>query len=131
MRRKLSQSEEVAPVVSIDYMFMGDNQQEGEEKGIPIVVVKDRKTKIIRSRLVPQKGINGYAIKVGSGIIESLGHSRVIFKSDQEPSLLSLKDVVKSETRINLVLEESPEYESRAMGKSKGQYRQFRDSSEQ
>ena len=34
--------EEEAPVVSVDYMFMHDKQKEGEEKGMPIMVVKDR-----------------------------------------------------------------------------------------
>ena len=65
---------------------------------------------------MPQKGGNEYAIKVISGIIESLGHSKLTLKFDQEPALLSLKDAVKSETRINLVLEESPEYESKSNG---------------
>jgi hypothetical protein len=51
-----------------------------------------------------------------SGVIESLGHSRVILKSDQEPAILSLKDAVKSEARIDIVMEESPEYESKSNG---------------
>jgi hypothetical protein len=67
-------------------------------------------------------------------VLESLGHSKVILKSDQEPALLSLKDAGKSETRINLVLEESPEYESRSNGEVeraiqtiKGQFRTMKD----
>ena len=50
------------PVVSIDYMFMHGKQREGEEKGMPIVVWVDRKSKVIRSREVPQKGRDSYAI---------------------------------------------------------------------
>ena len=114
--RKDVASGEREPVVSIDYMFMNDNQQEGEEKGMPIIVVKDRTTRIIRSRFVPQKGHIGYAVKVVSGILESLGHSKLIFKSDQEPAILSLKDAVKSESRIDIVMEEFPEYESKSNG---------------
>ena len=35
--------DEQVQVVSIDYMFIGDNQKKNEEKGMPILVVKDRK----------------------------------------------------------------------------------------
>ena len=80
------------------------------------MVIKDRKIRTIRARVVPQKGNHWYGIKVLTGVLESLGHSKIILKSDQEPARLSLKDAVKSETRINLVLEESPEYESRSNG---------------
>ena len=104
------------PVISVDYMLMHDNQGESEEKGMPIMVIKDRKTRIIRARVVPQKGSHAYGTKVLSGVIESLGHSRVTLKSDQEPAILSLKDAVKSEVRADVIMEESPEYESRSNG---------------
>ena len=48
------------PIVSVDYMFMHDNQGEGGEKGMPIMVIKDRKTRTIRARVVPQKGGHWY-----------------------------------------------------------------------
>ena len=83
---------------------------------MPLVVVKDRKTRIVRARLVPQKGVNGYAVKVVSGIVERLGHLKIILKSDQEPAMLALKDAVRSENRIDIVMEESPEYESKSNG---------------
>ena len=63
------------PLVSVYCMFMHDNQGEGEEQGMPIMVVKGRRTRIIRARVVPQKGNHWYGIKVLSGAIESLGHS--------------------------------------------------------
>ena len=40
-RRKAIEGEDREPVVSVDYMFMHDNQGEGEEKGMPIMVIKD------------------------------------------------------------------------------------------
>ena len=101
---------------------------------MPIIVIKDRKTRIIRARVVPQKGNHAYGIKVVSGVIESLGHSRVILKSDQEPAIISLKDAVKSEVRADVVMEESPEYESRSNGEVEraiqtiqGQFRAMKD----
>ena len=33
---------------------MHDNQAEGDERGMPIMVIKDRNTRIIRARVVPQ-----------------------------------------------------------------------------
>ena len=64
-------------MVSVDYMFMHDNQGESEEKWMPIMVIKDRNTRIIRARVVPQKGSHGYGIKVLSGVLESLGHGGI------------------------------------------------------
>ena len=108
-RKKAIEGEERQPVISVDYMCMHDNQGEGEERGMPIMVIKDRRTRIIRARVVPQKGNHRYSIKVLSGVVESLGHSTVILKSDQEPAIMALKEAVKSEVRANVVLEESPE----------------------
>jgi len=68
-RRKDVEREDREPIVSVDCMFMHDNQGEGEEKGMPIMVAKDRKTRIIRARVVPQKGNHGYSIKALSGVI--------------------------------------------------------------
>lgn len=92
-----AKEEQEVPVISVDYMFMGDKQSEGDESGMPILVVKDRKTRIIRARVVPNKGRHWYAIKMLVGIINNLGHKRIIFKSDQEPSIMALKDAVRNE----------------------------------
>ena len=121
-------------MISIDYMFMHDKQKEGEEKGMPILVMKDRRTKIIRARVVPQKGKHWYAIKVLSGMLDSLGYKKAIFKSDQEPAILSLKEAVKNESGVTLITEESPEYDSQANGEIEvaiqmvqGQFRAMKD----
>jgi len=104
---------------------------------MPIMVSKDRRTRIIRARVVPQKGSHWYGIQVFSGVVESLGHPEVILKSVQEPSLISLKDAVRAELRINLVMEDPPEYESRSTGgveratqMIRGQFRTIKDISE-
>ena len=99
-RRQLG-GESCEAVESIDYVFTHDDQEEGEEKGMPIMVVKDRRTRVIRARVVPQKGNHWYGIKVLSGVVESLGYSTVLLKSDQETSVMSLKDAVKAESRVD------------------------------
>ena len=78
---KLDRMEEEIPVVSFDYMFMHDDQKEEEEKGMPILVAKDRKKKVVRARVVPKKGQHWYGIKIASGIVDSLGYKRVILRS--------------------------------------------------
>ena len=46
---KLARIEEEVPVVNFDYTFMHDDQKEEEETGMPILVAKDRKLKIVRA----------------------------------------------------------------------------------
>jgi len=132
-RRKAIEGESREAVVSIDYIFMHDSREEGEEQGMPIIVVKDRRTMIIRVRVFPQNGNHWYGIKALSGVVESLGCSKVILKSDQGPSVMS-KDAVKVESRFDLVLGESPEYESKssyeiesAIQTVHGQFRAMKD----
>ena len=104
------------PVVSIDYMFMHGKQKEGEEKGMPIVVWVVRKSKVIRSRVVPQKGRDSYAIRNLTHDVSQLGYKKVVLKSDGEPALIELKRRVKNESGVDIVLEESAAYESEANG---------------
>lgn len=44
-RRSKDKEEDKVPTISIDYMFMGDGQEEKEEKGNPILVIKDHTSK--------------------------------------------------------------------------------------
>jgi len=90
-RRKEPREEAGEPIALVDYTFMHDNQAESEEKGMPIMVIEDRSTGIIRARVVIQKGSHWYSIKVLSGVIESLGHSKVVLKSDQEPGIVGIE----------------------------------------
>ena len=39
-----------------------------------------------------------------------------ILKSGREPSIKALKDEVKSEARVEIIVEDSPEYKSKASG---------------
>ena len=86
------------PRVSIDYMFMHDKQVPGEEKGAPILVIKDSKTKVTWARAVPQKGVCPYAVKRLVKDLRLLGHKTAIFKSDGEPAIVALKEAVMRES---------------------------------
>ena len=65
---KAVSEEKSIPTVALDYMFMHESQNEHEEKGMPIIVAKDlldnkHGTGMIFARVVPQKGVNAYAVK--------------------------------------------------------------------
>ena len=95
------------PIVCMDYMFMnssGKEPKEGEEeeKGMPTLVIKDESTKVIEAHIVPRKGGNNHAITTVVNVLNSLGHKKIILKSDQEPSIMKLKEAVKREFGENI-----------------------------
>ncbi len=61
------------PVIGIDCMHMHSEQEKGEEKGMPIIVTKDSRTKAIVSKVATSKGVVDYAIGVVKRTIEQLG----------------------------------------------------------
>eukprot|EP00974_Lingulodinium_polyedra_P091361 8857574-Lingulodinium_polyedra.AAC.1 len=61
----------------------------------PILVIKDRKTKSVAARLVPRKGADPYAVARVVQDIKHTGSKRLILKSDQEPSIMAMKQEVK------------------------------------
>ncbi len=48
------------PTVSLDCMYMHSEQEKEKEKGMPIVGVKDNKTKMVMAKVVPSKGVQEY-----------------------------------------------------------------------
>ena len=96
------------PRICIDYMYMHSEQSTNEEKGMPTLLMKDSKTKTVCAWTVPRKGIDAYAIVMLRKMIERLGHKRIVMRSDNEPAILALKEAVRRETDIEVVLEEVP-----------------------
>ena len=45
------------PTVGVDYVRTHSEQEKEEEKGTPIIVAKDNKTKMIVAKVVPSKGV--------------------------------------------------------------------------
>ena len=52
------------PIISIDYAYMHDDKdkKEDNDKGMSIIVWKDKDLKIKRARVVPKKGVDTYAV---------------------------------------------------------------------
>ena len=131
-RRKIKQDEEQdIPIISIDYMFMESREarlrrkeinksraesEEEEDKGMPILVLKDSRTKVALARVVPKKGRDQYAIERLQKDIANLGYKKLILKSDNEVAIVALKQAVKRERDQDIILEESPEYDSMGNG---------------
>ena len=52
------------PHVCIDYAFMNDDKdkREDKEKGMPIIMMKDKELTVRYARVVPKQGVNAYAV---------------------------------------------------------------------
>ena len=122
------------PVVGVDYAFM--TQQEADT--IPILAVRDSLYKYVAASCVPNKGGSPYAVKYLSGVLRDLGYRKLVLKSDNEPSILLLKDQVKENCKeIEIIYQEVPVGDHAANGMIenaikvlKGQIRAARLSSE-
>ena len=56
---------------------------QADEKGMPILVIKDRKTKYMTAHMVPRKGGHPYAIdRLTQDIDNILGYRKIALKSD-------------------------------------------------
>ena len=81
--RKPTKEHREIPTVALDYTFMHDTQGEHEERGMPILVVKDIRqddvgTGMIFAHVVPPKGVQPFAVKTLAGIVAQLGHQELI-----------------------------------------------------
>jgi len=95
---------------------MGSKSEKQEEKGSPIMVIKDKRTKRILARMIPQKGVSKYAIKKLKIDIDQMGYKKIILKSDNEPAIMALKQAVKDMSTVEIINEESPVGDSKANG---------------
>ena len=129
--------ERSVPIVGIDYMYMHSEQEAEEEKGMPTLVIKDSRKKMIVSKVVPRKGVVDYAVGTLKKAIEQLGYKKIVLKSDNEPAILALKEAVRKETDVEIVTEESPVGDHQANGLAEnavknvqGQFRVMKDALE-
>ena len=125
--RKIDKGNELIPTISIDYAFLNEKQEidNTENSGMPILAIKDRKSGMIQSRVVPAKGNDRFAIKRLVKDIELLGYSKIILKSDNESSILALKKSVKETTNIEIIPEESPVGDHQANGEVENAIKRF------
>ena len=106
-------------------------------KALECFIVRDRESKAVFGHLVPVKGVDadGYSTARGVEGVKWLGYTKLLLKSDNEPSILNLAStalrVLRVDANIDLVSEELPHrYESQSNGATgvavrelRGQYR--------
>jgi thiol-disulfide isomerase/thioredoxin len=107
------------PVISIDYMEpKSEEEKKRLIKSLPIIGMIDRHDKWVSSMMVPQSGLDSYAIGAVVREIELSGYNQLILKSDQGPDILNLLRAVKRERKedIRIMPEESPVGEHQSNG---------------
>ena len=110
-----SREEGELPEIGIDYGFFGRDK----EDVLPILCVKCRNssTGCMGATVVDRKGATDYASSYLVAFIKSLGFKRILVRSDNERSLLSLIERVTSNvTGVELVMMTSPEGDHQANG---------------
>ena len=76
--RSLPDEERRLPTVSMDYYFMGQD----EEKALPLLAVRDHWTRRTFTTVVRCKGADEHAVKWLQGVMERCGYKRMLFKCD-------------------------------------------------
>merc|ERR1711888_459003 len=66
--------------------------------------------------VVPQKGKCTPAVRKVEELMDSLGYTKVVMKTDQEPAIMELKDSVRRSRTEEIIPEESPVEDSRSNG---------------
>ena len=56
-------TESLVPIISVDYAFMGSKKEKEDEKGSPIMVIKDKRTKRILARMIERKGYQSMLLR--------------------------------------------------------------------
>ena len=105
------------PTVSIDYFFMGPSGQEEAQGVLPMLAVKSHESRMTFAHVVERKGPVDSTTRRLVADLDWLGLRRLVFKSDQEPAILALKQAVReSMPTVEFVMEESPVEEHQSNG---------------
>ena len=122
-RSQAEEPEGALPTVSSDYCYMSQT----DEETMPIIVIRDRRTKAYAATTVKAKGNDEYAVKFFAGFLQQLGYQRFINKSDNERSLVALKTkAVESLPGVEAVPKESPEGDHQANGEAEAAVREVK-----
>ena len=112
---KTKEAEKI-PTISVDYGFFRQPEDRAHDT-LPVLIVRDRKSKGIWSHPVPSKGVvHPYPARALMADLDFMVYKRVILKSDQEPSIVALSDAVKNGGHGEGVPEASPKGESKSNG---------------
>ena len=132
---KKGKSEKQIPIISLDYMYM--ETAESESRGMPILVAKGSESGWVTARVIPKKGKHVHAIKEMGKMLDWMGYKRAVIKTDQEPSIMEVKECIKAERQEEILGEESAVHDSRSNAEAEraiqsvqGQVRTIKDALE-
>ena len=100
--------------VALDYCFLRDS--EGEQN-VPVLVMKDRWSKLLTAHVVPSKGgSTEWVIEQARRDLQRMGHhGRLILRSDQEAAIVDLvNEITRARGNAPTMVENS------AVGDSQG-----------
>ena len=107
--------EHLVDTISMDYYFQGQE----DDATLSQLCIRDHNSKWTRCFVVPRKGSRPYVVDETVRSLKQIGHSKFIFKTDNEPALLDLKDVVVKRMRqdgFEVIPEHPPVGESQSNG---------------
>ena len=119
--KKQVEEDKGIPTLSMDYLFFSEK---GEEKGLPHLQVKDERSGMMWCSPVPAKGPDSFAVNFLVGCINEAGYHRMILKSDNEPSIKSLKEKAKESAKVDLILEEGKTGDKPSVGSAESSVRE-------
>ena len=97
-----------------------DLEDDGEsEKGrgdMPILVCRDNKTGWYLACVVPNKGRCVHAAIQVCNVLDQLGYKKYILKTDQEPAILELKEIITRNRKDQVLVEDSAVRNSQSTG---------------
>jgi hypothetical protein len=116
------------PILSLDYAFLGVSKGASREERIqleaeaaaaghtPTLVMFDSESRSIYAYAAVRKGHNEHLCRQIVHDLDNLGYKELVLKSDQEPAMLTLVEIVKASWNGDAALENSPIRESEANG---------------
>ena len=129
--RSKTEGEHVVPTVSINYFFMGPSGQEEAQGVLPMLAVKSHESRMTFAHVVERKGPVDSTTRRLVADLEWLGLRRMVFKSDQEPAILALKQAPReSMPTVEFVMEESQVEEHQSNGTIEVTVRENKNKSE-
>jgi len=115
--KKVEHEESEEAEIACDYAYMrSDTDKTDISNNLPMLVIKDSKTKMYGATFVQEKGLDPYAIKYFSSFIQSLGYKKIINKSDGEHSIVALKEKAAKEAGVEAISKEAPLGDHQANG---------------
>ena len=112
---KVNHSEEQVPVISVDYCFMNSKDDtiitdDTQPKHSPVLVVRDRWTKMIFAHALPYKGVQKGPVgwKCLLGDLKKLRYSKMVVRYDPKPALQAVVESAKNGFQGQLILEKIP-----------------------